>query len=176
MEDAGQRLLLHYLDGDEVEQTKQDFKDAATYYKLAQVLTPESPFLSARLAFNSGRARLFDIVSAYQPADREKVFDSATDLLLQAYRAEPSAYVINALGIAYMEQAQWDRAVPAFKDAIRRAPSWPYPKHNLALSLMRSGKARDAIGVYQDAIQRGPDRSYLPFQSGANLPTTRSVE
>ena len=58
-------------------------------------------------------------------------------------RIDPGgAYGFNALGIAYLEQAQYDKAIPAFRDAARRAQHWSYPLHNAALAYMETGDYR----------------------------------
>lgn len=84
-------------------------------------------------------------------------------MLFDAYRDDPAPYVLNGLGIAYMEKGDWPRAIGTFQDAIRLAPLWLYPRHNLALSLMRSGKAPQAIAEYQKAIQDSPSAFTLRF-------------
>jgi len=69
----------------------------------------------------------------------DKKFPEAAQLLEQAVRIDPGgAYGYNALGIAYLEQAQYDKAIPAFRDAFRRAQHWSYPLHNEALALVET--------------------------------------
>ena len=99
-------------------------------------LTPESLYLEGRDAFFQGRALLFD-----------KQYAQAADLLEQSVRIDPGeAYGYNALGIAYLEQADFAKAIPAFRDAAKRAPNWSYPLHNLALAYHGSGRlSGDAI-------------------------------
>ena len=61
----------------------------------------------------------------------------------QSVRIDPGeAYGYNALGIAYLEQADFAKAIPAFRDAARRAPNWSYPLHNLALAYVEAGDYR----------------------------------
>jgi tetratricopeptide (TPR) repeat protein len=163
LEDEGERLLLNYLDGYRFEPGQTQFRDANLYYTLASELAPESLLLRARAAFNSGRDMLFDFQDPANQLRRADIFHAATQELFDAYREDPGPYVLNALGIAYMENGEWDKAIPAFDDASRLAPEWLYPKHNRALSLMRSGKARAAIDEYRKAIGQMPSAPTLHF-------------
>jgi tetratricopeptide (TPR) repeat protein len=74
--------------------------------------------------------------------------------------------VWNALGIGYLQMPDYDRAISAFRDAIRRAPFWAYPRHNLALALRERGNLRAAIEQYLAAIQLAPKYSYLRYNLG----------
>ena len=103
-----------------------------------------------------GRGLLFD-----------KQYDQAANLLEQSVRIDPGeAYGYNALGIAYLEQADFGKAVPAFRDAARRAPNWSYPLHNLALAYVEAGDYQNAIRSYQQAMRLTPQFSYLPYNLG----------
>jgi tetratricopeptide (TPR) repeat protein len=156
LEDQGQSILLKYLAGDQNPQTRGDFDSGNQYMDAARKLTPDSLLLEGRQDFFQGRTLLFD-----------KKFPEAANLLEQAIRFDPgAAYGYNALGIAYLEQAQFDRAIPAFRDAAKRAQHWAYPLHNLALSYVETGDYRSAIRAYQDAIKLTPQYSYLPYNLG----------
>ncbi len=156
LEDAGQQVLLRYLQGEQTPQTREDFIRGAAYFEAAQLLTPESLLLEARLAFCMGRARLF-----------EKNFRRAVDFLERAVRLDPGgAYSYNALGIAYLEQADYGSAIAGFRDAIRRAPYWAYPRHNLALAYTQVGDYDSAIRSYRQATNLAPQYSYLAYNLG----------
>ena len=117
LENQAQQVLLKYLSGGQTPQVKTDFAAGAQYMEAAARLTPESLYLQARDDFFSGRSMLFD-----------KQYTQATDLLEQSVRTDPGeAYAYNALGIAYLEQAKFQQALPAFRDAAKRAPNWSYP-------------------------------------------------
>ena len=119
-------------------------------------LTPESLYLEGRKDFFRGRALLFT-----------KNYPAAADLLEQSVRIDPgAAYGYNALGISYLEQADFRKAIPAFRDAAHRAPLWSYPLHNLALAYVESGDYRGAIRSYQQAMKITPQYSYLPYNLG----------
>lgn len=156
LENQAQQVLLKYLSGDQQPQTRQDFDTASQYMEAAARLTPESLYLEGRKDFFQGRALIYG-----------KNYPVAADLLEQSVRIDPgAAYGYNALGIAYLEQADFRKAIPAFRDASRRAPLWSYPLHNLALSYVESGDYRDAIRSYQQAMKITPQYSYLPYNLG----------
>jgi tetratricopeptide (TPR) repeat protein len=156
LENKAQEVLLRYLAGDETPQSRDEFQSGARYMDAARTLTEESLFLEGRRDFFQGRALLFD-----------KKFPEAANLLEEAVRIDPgAAYGFNALGIAYLEQAQYDKAIPAFRDAVRRAQHWSYPLHNEALAYVETGDYRSAIRAYQEAIRLTPRYSYLPYNLG----------
>jgi tetratricopeptide (TPR) repeat protein len=156
LEDQAQQVLLRYLAGDQSPQTKAEFDAGARYMEAARNLTPESLYLEGRDSFFQGRGLLFD-----------KQYSQAANLLEQSVRIDPGeAYGYNALGIAYLEQADFAKAVPAFRDAARRAPNWSYPLHNLALAYVEAGNSQAAIRSYQQAMKLTPQFSYLPYNLG----------
>ncbi len=156
LENKAQEVLLRYLEGDETPQTQQEFEGGARYMEAARRLTEESLYLEGRQDFFQGRALLYD-----------KKFPEAAQLLEQSVRIDPDgAYGFNALGIAYLEQAQYQKAIPAFRDAVRRAQHWSYPLHNVALAYVETGDYRSAIRAYQEAIRLAPRYSYLPYNLG----------
>ena len=156
LEERAQEVLLRYLQGDQIPQTQSDFAAGARDMEAARKLTPESLFLEGRQDFFQGRAMLFD-----------KTWAPAAKLLEQSIRIDPQVgYPYNALGIAYLEQAQFDRAIPAFRDAVRRAPHWAYPLHNLALAYAETGDYNGAIRSYTQAMRLAPKVSYLPYNLG----------
>ena len=156
LEDKAQQVLLQYLAGDQVPQSRAAFADGARYMQAARRLTSESLLLEGRESFFTGRTLLFD-----------KQYAAAAERLEQSVRLDPEAgYGYNALGIAYLEQAQFDKAIPALRDASRKAQRWAYPLHNLALAYTETGDTRRAIRAYQDAIRLAPQASYLPYNLG----------
>jgi tetratricopeptide (TPR) repeat protein len=156
LEDQAQQVVLRYLAGDQNPQSKADFDSGARYMDAALQLTPESMYLQGRDSFFQGRGLLFD-----------KQYSAAANLLETAVRIDPGeAYGYNALGIAYLEQADFVRAIPAFRDAARLAPNWAYPLHNLALCYVETGRTDEAIRSYQAAMKLTPQFSYLPYNLG----------
>lgn len=156
LEDQAQQVLLKYLAGDQSPQSKAEFDAGSKYMEAAMRLTPESLYLEGRDSFFKGRAMLFD-----------KSYAGAQDLLEQSVRIDPGeAYGYNALGIAYLEQADFTKAIPAFRDAVKRAPNWSYPLHNLALAYQEAGDYQGTIRSYQLAMKITPQFAYLPYNLG----------
>ena len=156
LENKAQQVLLRYLAGDQSPQTKSEFDAGSSYMEAAIRLTPGSLYLEGRDDFFQGRGLLYD-----------KQFSQAANLLEQSVRIDPGeAYGYNALGIAYLEQADFPKSIPAFRDAARLAPNWSYPLHNLALAYVESGDYQDAIRSYRQAMRITPQFSYLPYNLG----------
>jgi tetratricopeptide (TPR) repeat protein len=156
LENKAQQVLLRYLAGDQSPQTKSEFDAGSSYMEAAIRLTPESLYLEGRDDFFQGRGLLYD-----------KQYSQAANLLEQSVRIDPGeAYGYNALGIAYLEQADFAKSIPAFRDAARRAPNWSYPLHNLALAYVEAGNYQDAIRSYRQAMRITPQYSYLPYNLG----------
>jgi tetratricopeptide (TPR) repeat protein len=156
LEDQGQQVLLKYLAGEAAPQTKADFVRGQTFFEAALPLAPDSLFLQSRAIFCQGRAAMFD-----------KNYAAATALIERAIGLDPTrAYGYNALGIIALERAEYDRAIPAFREASKRAPYWAYPMHNLALAYVEKGDYDAAIRTYQRAKQLAPGVLYLPYNLG----------
>ncbi len=156
LEDRGEAILLRYLRGDEVPQKKPAFADCSRIFADALALQPGSPYLEARRDFCEGRALLFD-----------KHYPEAIEDLENSIRLDPTAaYAYNALGIAYLEQADYQNARRAFQDAIERAAKWAYPRHNLALTYTEDGDFEEAVRTYQAAMHLAPGYFYLPYNLG----------
>lgn len=156
LEDKGQQVLLDYLAGDETPQKRAAFFDGTRYFEAAELLAPDSLYLESRKTFCQGRVAIFD-----------KDYRLAADLLEKAVSLDPErAYAYNALGIAYLERADYDRALLAFRDAAKRAPFWPYPVHNQALAAAEKGAFDESIRAYQRGILLAPKAAYLPYNLG----------
>ncbi|PWT98893.1 MAG: hypothetical protein C5B51_28220 [Terriglobia bacterium] len=155
-EEQGQEVMLQYLEGDEIPQTRDDFERGRIAYEQALVLAPGSLYLEGRKEFFLGRRLI-----------AEKHYDDAIAHLETAIRLNPRGPApYNALGIAYLELARNSEAIAAFESAIARAWYWPYPRHNLALTYLQLGRYEPAIAAYRKAMQLAPDYSYLPYNLG----------
>jgi tetratricopeptide (TPR) repeat protein len=156
LEDKGQNLLVRYLAGEQDAPVSSDFFAGAQYFEAAELLARDSVFLEARKVFCEGRVKVFG-----------KEYADAADLLERAIRLDPGhAYSYNALGIAFLERGEYDRAILAFRDAVSRAPYWAYPLHNMALAYFQKGDYSAAIALYQQAIHMAPQYAYLPYNLG----------
>lgn len=162
LQNRGQETILRYLQGDATPQRREDFQEGEQYFRASLALDPGAFALESRALFCQGRALLFD-----------KRYDESIRILEQAARMDPqSAYHWNALGIAYLEKADYSRAAQAFQDAIHRAPYWAYPRHNLALTLSEQGNAAAARDAYKQAIGVVPVAAYLHYNYGLLLERT----
>ncbi|MBV9503493.1 MAG: tetratricopeptide repeat protein, partial [Acidobacteriia bacterium] len=162
LENAGQRILLRYLKGEAVPQTREMFELGDALFAAAHRLAPGDNYLLSRELFCEGRVQVFQM--NYDGPG------GAIDLLEDAIRLDGSAsYAYNAIGIALLQQAEYDRAEAAFRDAIRLAPYWIYPRHNLALALEERGDARAAVEVYRAALDLRPQYAYLAYNLGTTL-------
>ncbi len=156
IENRAQQVILRYLEGDESPVSRAQFAAADSDFKAAVKLAPESLWLQAREAFCEGRIAVFD-----------KRYDQAIPLLDKAIQLDPSdALAYNALGVLWLERADYTRALAAFDDAIRRAPQWAYPWHNRALAYTQAGNYTAAIHAYRHAMDLAPRYFYLPYNLG----------
>lgn len=167
LEDDGQRILSKYLEGDQIPQIKADFVRCARVFEEAYKLDPTAQFDLSRGVFCRGRALIFD-----------KRFAEAEQSLSESIRLDPNhSYAWNALGISKLEQINrnmdpaeakrvFAESADAFRTAIRFAPYWAYPVHNLALALSEIGDFEGAIQEYRWGIELAPQYSYLPYNLG----------
>lgn len=161
LEDRGQDVMSRYLEGEEIPLAKADFERCAKLFQEALLLQPSAEFDRSRALFCEGRARIFD----RQYAEAQRLLESS--IQIDAKRA----YAYNALGIAYLEQIArsgkgFDEAANALRTAMRYAPYWAYPIHNLALVSSERGDYDEAIRLYQYAMSIAPRYSYLPYNLG----------
>jgi tetratricopeptide (TPR) repeat protein len=158
LEDRGQQVILQYLRGEQSPPAPEKFEAAEKDFLASLELAPVAPFTEARMLFCRGRALIF-----------RHNYRDALVALQTSTRLDPTrAYAYNAIGIAYLEQAARDTsflglAEAAFHDAIRYAPYWPYPWHNLALTSIELGDFDSALNDYRRAMDIAPDYPYLPY-------------
>jgi tetratricopeptide (TPR) repeat protein len=157
LENAGQQIILQYLKGEESPLTSADFARCETLFAAAtQLPGGGDAFAEGRRLFARGRRLIFD-----------KNLPEAIATLQEAIRTDrKGAYSYNALGIAYLENAQFNEAIGAFQDAVNLAPQWAYARHNLALALTQNGQYAPAIAVYREAMRLGAQYAYIPFNLG----------
>lgn len=158
LEDRGQQVILQYLRGEQSPPLPGRFESGEKDFRAALELAPVAPFDEARMLFCQGRAFLL-----------QHKYTEALTALRASTRLDPArAYAYNAIGIAYLELASRDTSVlslaeAAFHDAIRYAPNWPYPWHNLALVSTELGDFESAAADYRHAMEIAPDYPYLPY-------------
>ncbi len=161
LSDHGQEIMSRYLEGEQIPQTKADFERCASDFEEALLLDPGADFDRSRALFCRGRALVFDAQ-----------YDSAEKLLAESIAIDPHrAYAYNALGIALLERSARTgqglaEAAVNFQSAMRYAPYWAYPVHNLALLETERGNYDEAIRLYVRAMSIAPGYSYLPYNLG----------
>jgi tetratricopeptide (TPR) repeat protein len=173
-ERQAQAVLLRYGEGnqfpdDPLRPGAADFERAADLFERALQTRPSLPVkelddrlrasLNARLLFCRGRALAYNAR-----------YDEARSLLQRARQADPLLpEPYNAIGVTYLEQAQYGAAALAFRESIRIAPDWAYPRHNLALTYLEAGDNTAAEAEYRAAIRRTPQQPYLYYNLGILL-------
>jgi tetratricopeptide (TPR) repeat protein len=161
LEEHGQQILIQYMHGEQIPQKKTEFELCGRYFEEALRLPMATTFDESRMWFCKGRALIFDREDAHH--------QEAVRLLERSILLDPDhAYAYNALGIAYLEQVRthpdyYQRSISAFHDALRFAPEWAYPMHNLALTHAEQGNFALAEDSYRQAMRLAPAYSYLPY-------------
>ena len=161
LEEHGQQILIRYMHGEQIPQTKREFELCARYFEEALRFPMATTFDESRMWFCKGRALIFE--------HQESGYQEAARLLERSILLDPDhAYAYNALGIAYLEQVRthpdyYRRSIAAFHDALRFAPEWAYPMHNLALAHAEQGDFGLAVDSYRRAMRLAPAYSYLPY-------------
>jgi len=98
--------------------------------------------------------------------DTAQAWDKALELSTswtKTYSRE--AFAFNSLGIASGAFGQHERAVDAFREAIRLDPRFVPPYGNIAGSLIALNRFDEAKAVLQDAVKRGVDFISLQRQA-----------
>jgi Flp pilus assembly protein TadD len=174
LEAQAQAILLRYGEGnhfpdDPLRPGAADFERAGTLFERAAQIRPNLPVkqLDDRLRTSLGARALFCRGGALVYRGQ---YDDARRVLEQARLADPRLpEPHNAIGIAYLEQAQYALAAEAFRRSIQAAPDWAYPRHNLALTYIEMGDNAAAEAEYRAAIKRTPAHPYLYYNLGVLL-------
>jgi tetratricopeptide (TPR) repeat protein len=160
LEDRGQDVIGRYLKGEQEAMNETDFTRCADYFREAQRLDPIGIFDRSRELFCEGRAAVFD-----------RNWKRALELLTAAkdLDEEPGGSW-NAIGLVYLEQANYDTATDYFAVARDHESRWVYPLHNTALTELERGNILAAVDNYKRAMELAADLdvaySYLPLNLG----------
>jgi len=88
--------------------------------------------------------------------DAVQAWDRALDLASQWTASYPrEAFAFNSLGLALASFGQHERAVPAFREAIRLDPKFVPPQRNLAGSLISLNRFDEARTLIAEAARQG---------------------
>ncbi|MFQ5398347.1 MAG: VWA domain-containing protein [Anaerolineae bacterium] len=115
-------------------------------YSKAQEVTPEAA------------EPLYDSANVYY---RQEAYQEAGTLLQQALgyaQEELAQFAQYNLGNVYFQQEQWDAAVEAYKEALRRNPDDQDAKYNLELALQRSQDQQQQDQQQNQQNQDGQDQ------------------
>jgi tetratricopeptide (TPR) repeat protein len=83
--------------------------------------------------------------------------EEAIPFLREAVRRGPERWEgAYDLGLCYMRLGRYADAVPPLRDAVRLEGNLPFLRHNLGLSLYRSGHADSALVVWREILLRWP--------------------
>jgi len=158
---AGDRVLSSYRRGDAVVPlTAANYQEGAQLFGRASQLSPDDETLANKARFMEGRALV-----------ENRQYPQGIAVLQQVVAADPDApYTYNALGIAYMEQQQWNDAIRNFRLASDRAEKWVYPHYNLSRVYAALSRFPDAEEELRHGIELGEDLglrySYLYYNLG----------
>ncbi len=143
---AGDRVLSAYRRGDQVVRLDAaKYEEGAQLFARAGQLDPDERSYQAKARFMAGRA-----------AVENGRYTDAITILREAISLDPAAaYSYNALGIAFMQQRQFDDAIANFRAALERAENWVYPRFNLAFVYASMQRSREAEAEYKKAIEVG---------------------
>ena len=100
---------------------------------------------------------------------RNEVWLSELSLWADAVKKSPkkaSAHNNYGRGLNLLKNRVTEQAKMEFETAIRLAPGWAVPYHNLALYYFQEGNYQQAIALDQEAIRRWPDYQDALYQLG----------
>ena len=158
---AGDEVLWAYRRGDQViPLDAAKYEEGAQLFALASRMEPGDATLQSKAKFMAGRAMV-----------ENRRFAEGISELREAIALDPAAaYSYNALGIAYMEQQEWNEAIENFRAATERAEKWVYPHYNRArvyagLERYREAEQELARGIELES-ELGLRYPYLHYNLG----------
>ena len=158
---AGDRVLGAYRRGDAViPLNAANYQEGAQLFGRASELAPFDDSLVNKARFMEGSALV-----------ENRQYQQGIEVLLEVVAADPDApYTYNALGIAYMEQQEWNDAIRNFRLAIDRAEKWVYPHYNLSRVYAALSRFPEAEEELRRGIALGEELglrySYLYYNLG----------
>ena len=96
------------------------------------------------------RAHLFPLPSN---KPQKEVESEETMHLKELIRQHHKAYHYEKLGDVYLEQKQYDLAIPQFQEAIKKDPEMNEARYGLGKSLHGAGKYTEAVEVLEELIK-----------------------
>src|SRR5690348_268971 len=83
---------------------------------------------------------------------------------------------LNNLGVAYMNQQLFEKALKSFEDAAKTDPALDIAKLNQAIALANLGKIDAALPVLQSAVKRNANDPYAWYNLGLAYKSSSNVE
>jgi adenylate cyclase len=128
----------------------------------AAEISPDSPEIWLYMAWHHFRE-----YRHWWSGDREASLNSAEELALKAYAADPSDSATNGLlGVLSLARGRYDDAISYAKKSVELAPSSATDKARLAWILCYAGYPEEAIPLLQQAMRLSP---YYPAWMTATL-------
>jgi tetratricopeptide (TPR) repeat protein len=167
LEEIGQQAINIYVNAGSQKIYPNMFHRAALAFKCLKELTPaSSPQFESKRLFCEGRALIV-----------EGKHREAIPLLERAIAIDgKSAYAYNALGIAYENQKDDDKAMDSFKRAAELAPNWELPRVHLGILYYSRGKMDKAEEQFRRAILLEPRDGFARLMLARTLRQSGRLE
>lgn len=149
MESIGQKVMTEYLQSSLTKIDRRSFRQGADAYKWLKTINAGqlTPQQELKYLFCEGRA----LIEEGQAKD-------ALGYLEKALALDPkAAYVWNAIGLAADQAAQVERAVDAYKKALKLTPEWNEPQYYLGAIYLRQGKTKQAEQALTQVVRSDPN-------------------
>ncbi len=143
IEELGQQSVNNYVDTSAQPFNPEQLRRASIAYDLLKHLDPDSPQVEAKRLFAASRV-LLGLGKAKE----------AIALLEKSIQTDPkTACPFNALGVAYEQMSDADKALDYFRRAVALAPLWSLPHYRLGLQYYGRNKPDNAAREFKAAVQ-----------------------
>jgi Flp pilus assembly protein TadD len=93
-------------------------------------------------------------VQALADAERFPEAETQATEAIKTYKSSPNLY--NLLGFSLRKQNKWDKAVEAYKTALKLSPNFPLAKEYLAVAYLNMKKPQEAKKLLNDLSKTHP--------------------
>lgn len=147
LEEIGQRATNNYVRTSATPLTPVELRRASDAYVALKTLAPNDGSIEAKRLFAAGRVALAD----------GKPQEALTLLQQSLSKDGKTACPYNALGAAYEQANQSEKAAEFFNRAATLAPGWSLPRYRLGLQDYARGRLEAAERDFQAAAKLDPD-------------------
>ncbi len=145
-EAIGQQAIANYVQASINTVSRHSFRQGAEAFRLLKLLNTTDTQIEAKYLFCEGRALI-----------EENRAQDAVNILQQALKLDPrAAYSWNALGFAFEQRRDNDKAFEAYKRAADLAPAWAAPVFHVGDHYFRQKKFDQALAAFAQAMQCDP--------------------